>query len=251
VGWLLLRFQLTPSYASAYVKTAVDKKASAGKQSPTSMNHSLARVISYLGHPLLVLTYMLLLMLTINPFEFGAQHIGDKRTMILFFYVVSTTFLIPGLGVSLLKPLGLIQSLEMHEKQERIGPYIITGIFYLWMFKNFTNGAVPDLYAKFVLGATIGLFFAFFVNIFTKISAHATGMGGFVAMVLLLAFEWSGSTFNIGPVLLSLNAILAIVVVLAGLVGVARLSLGAHTQAELWQGYAAGFVAVLLANAIL
>ncbi|MDO8366167.1 MAG: hypothetical protein Q7T20_05165 [Saprospiraceae bacterium] len=215
------------------------------------MNHSLARMISFLGHPLLVLTYMLLLMLIINPFAFGAHHIGDQRTVILFFYVVSTTFLIPGLGVSLLKPLGLVQSLEMRDKQERIGPYIITGIFYLWMFKNFTNGAVPELFAKFVLGATIGLFFAFFVNIFTKISAHATGMGGFIGMVLLLAFEWSGSTFGLGPILLSLNAILAVVILLAGLVGMARLSLGGHTQADLWQGYVAGFVAVMLAEVIL
>ncbi|MBC7776034.1 MAG: hypothetical protein H7246_11415 [Phycisphaerae bacterium] len=215
------------------------------------MNHSLARILSFLGNPLLVLTYMLLLMLTINPFEFGAQHIGDKRTVILFFYVVSTTFLIPGLGISLLRPLGLVRSLEMREKQERIGPYIIAGIFYIWMYMNFKSGVVPALYAKFVLGAAIGLFFAFFANIFTKISAHATGMGGFVAMVLLLAFEWSGSTFNIGPILMSINAILAIVIILAGLVGAARLSLGAHRQSDLWQGYAAGFVAVMLANAIL
>lgn len=215
------------------------------------MSPSIARIVSYLGHPLLVLTYMLVLMLVINPFAFGAQRIGDQRTVILFFYVVSTTFLIPGIGVSLLKPLGLVQSLEMHDKQERIGPYIITGIFYLWMFKNFINGGVPALYAKFVLGATIGLFFAFFVNIFTKISAHATGMGGFVAMALLLAFEWSGSTVGVGPILLSLNALLAFVILLAGLVGVARLTLGSHTQADLWQGYAAGFAAVMLANVIL
>ncbi|MFN0034404.1 MAG: hypothetical protein ACKVUS_05005 [Saprospiraceae bacterium] len=215
------------------------------------MNLSLARALSYFGHPLLVLTYMLLLMLVINPFAFGAHHIGDERTVILFFYVVSTTFLIPGLGVSLLKPLGLIRSLEMRDKQERIGPYIITGVFYLWMFKNFSTGNVPELYAKFVLGATIGLFFAFFANIFTKISAHATGMGGFVAMALLLAFEWSGASLVAGPVLLSPNALLAAVIVLAGLVGSARLSLGAHTQAQLWQGYAAGFGAVMLANLLM
>lgn len=215
------------------------------------MNPSVARAISYLGHPLLVLTYMLILMLIINPFAFGAQHIGDKRTVILFFYVFSTTFLIPGLGVSLLKPLGLVQSFEMRDKQERIGPYIITGIFYLWMYQNFADGIVPTLFAKFVLGATIGLFFAFFVNIFFKISAHATGMGGLVAMVLLLTFEWAGLTFHVGPILLSLNGVLAIVVIFAGLIGVARLSLAAHTQAQLWQGYLAGFVAVILANVIL
>jgi hypothetical protein len=144
-----------------------------------------------------------------------------------------------------------VQSFEMRDKQERTGPYIITGIFYLWMYKNFANGAVPELYAKFVLGATIGLFFAFFANIFFKISAHATGMGGFIAMILLLAFKWSGETFVLGSILLSLNALLAIVIVVAGVVGAARLALGTHTQAEIWQGYAAGFVAVMVANAIL
>jgi len=215
------------------------------------MHPSIARVISYLGHPLLVLSYMLLLMMAINPFAFGAHHMGDERTIILLLYVVSTTFLIPGLGVSLLKPLGLIRSLEMQDKQERTGPYIIAGIFYLWMFKNFMDGAVPLLFAKFVLGATIGLFFAFFANIFTKISVHATGMGGFVAMLLLLAFEWSGASFSAGSLLLSLNTVLAVAMLWAGLVGAARLSLGGHTQAELWQGYAAGFVAVMLANVIL
>jgi hypothetical protein len=234
-------------------KTRAEHKPLAQPFSEThNMNHTLARAISFLGHPLLVLTYVFLLMLASNPFAFGVRHIGDERTVVLLFYVVSTTFLIPGLGVSLLRPLGLIRSLEMRDKQERIGPYIITGIFYLWMFKNFaSSGVVPLLFAKFVLGATIGLFFAFFANIFTKISAHATGMGGLLAMLLLLAFEWSGAAFGAGPLLLSLNAVLGIAIILAGLVGAARLSLGAHTQAELWQGYAAGFVAVLLAGVIL
>ncbi|MFN0217024.1 MAG: hypothetical protein ACKVT2_22430 [Saprospiraceae bacterium] len=214
------------------------------------MNNTLARALSFLGHPLLVLSYVLLLMMTINPFAFGAHHIGDKRTTILLMYVISTTFMIPALGVTLLKPLGFIKSLEMHDKQERIGPYIITGIFYLWMFKNFTTGVVPALYTKFMLGATIGLFFAFFANIFVKISAHATGMGGFIAMVMLLAYEWPGLSLSIGPIVLSLNLVLTIVIFLAGLVGASRLSLGAHRPAELWQGYAAGFVGVMLANMI-
>lgn len=193
---------------------------------------------------------MLLLMLMINPFAFGVQHVGDKRTVVLFFYVVSTTFVIPGLGVSLLKPLGLIQSLEMRDKQERTGPYIITGIFYLWLYKNFSNGVVPELYAKFVFGATIGLFFAFFANIFFKISAHVTGMGGFLAMILILAFEWPGASIQFGPMLLSINALLAISIVFAGLVGMSRLALGAHKPGEVWLGYLAGFTAVFLAKAI-
>ncbi|MDX1912464.1 MAG: hypothetical protein SFV22_13300 [Saprospiraceae bacterium] len=215
------------------------------------MNSSLARIVSWMGHPLLVPTYMLLLMLHINSFAFGAHYIGDQRTMVLLFYVISTTFLIPALGVSLLRPLGLIRSLTMHDKQERTGPYIITGVFYLWMFKNFSEGVVPLLYAKFVLGATIGLFLAFFINIFSKISEHAVGMGALTAMTILLAFEWPALSLSAGPMLLSINMVVVFAVLLAGLVGMARLAVGAHKPSELFQGYAAGFVAVLLANVIL
>lgn len=215
------------------------------------MHPTLARALSYLAHPLLIVSYMLLLMLTLNPFAFGAHRLGDGRTVIVLFNVLSTTFLIPALGISLLRPLGLVRSLEMHDKQERTGPYIIAGIFYLWMVKNTLSGAVPLLFAKFVLGATIALFFAFFTNIFVKISAHATGMGALVAMLLLLAFEWAGVGLETPTILLSINTILAFAVVLAGLVGMARLSLRIHAPAELWPGYAAGFVAVMLANVIL
>lgn len=216
-----------------------------------TMNRTLARVISYLGHPLLVLTYVLLIMLAINPYAFGAHWMGDERTVVLLLYVVSTTFLIPGLGVSLLRPLGLIKSLEMEDKMERTGAYIITGIFYLWMIKNFMTGGVPLLYAKFVLGATIALFFAFFANIFTKISIHTTGMGAMVMMLGLLAKTWPGKALALGPCLMSLNVVLIVAVLWAGLVGSARRSLGAHRLPELWLGYAVGAVAVLLGYLVL
>lgn len=215
------------------------------------MNRIFAKILSFLCHPLLVLTYILVLMLAVNPFAFGARSLGDRRGVLLLISVFTTSFLIPGLGVSLMRPLGLIRSLEMEDKQERIGPYIICGVFYLWLFKNFMDGTVPLMYAKFALGATIALFFAFFFNIFTKISAHATGMGGFVCMVLILAFTWPGASLEVGAVQLSMNVVFACAVVLAGLVGYARLALQAHTPADVWRGYAAGAAAVLVAHWVL
>lgn len=220
------------------------------------MNLTLARILSYLGHPLLVLTYILLLLLAVNPFAFSARSITDHRAMLLLISVFTTTFLLPGFGVALMKPLGFIRSLEMESKQERIGPYIITGIFYLWLFKNLFSGSqVPSLFAVCVLGATVGLFFAFFVNIFTKISAHATGMGGLVAMVLLATVEWRGSGMMIpmfgGSLQISLTVLLALTVLFAGLIGTARLALKAHVPEDLYRGYAAGFTAVMLAEVLL
>ena len=219
------------------------------------MNRTLAHFFSILGHPLLMLTYSLLLLLALNPYAFSVRSLTDKPAMLLLISVFTTSFLLPGFGVALLKPLGLVKSLALADKQERIGPYILSGVFYLWLYKNLASGGqAPALYTTFVLGATIGLFFAFFVNIFTKISAHAVGMGGLIAMLLMTGSVWGDTVFNIpmfgGAVQLSLNVVIAFVVILAGLVGTARLTLEAHTPADLYRGYAAGFVAMLLAGMI-
>lgn len=218
---------------------------------PTKMPSFPARFFSLAGHPLLVLSYLLLLMMSANPFAFGVNKMSDQRAVVLIFYVVSTTFLIPALGVSLLKPLGLIKNLTMADKQERIGPYIITGVFYLWMFKNFTSGAVPPLFAEFALGATIALFLAFFANIFLSISAHTTGMGALLTMLAILSFEWAGQSVRVGAFTISLNIVLYVCTILAGLVGVSRLSLKNHPPGAIYLGYAAGILAVLLSHVIL
>lgn len=220
------------------------------------MNATLARIVSWLGHPLLILTYMTLLLIAINPYAFSVRSMGDKRAVLLLLSVFSTTFMLPGFGIALLKPLKFVRSLEMEDKQERIGPYIITGIFYLWLFKNLFSGAqVPALYGVCALGASVALFFAFFINIFTKVSAHATGMGSLAGMVLLAAMEWQGMGISVsmigGSVQLSMTVILAVVLLVAGLVGMARLALRAHVPADLYRGYAAGFAAVMIAAFLL
>ena len=189
--------------------------------------------------------------MAINPFAFGVRDIADSRGVLLLISVFTTSFMIPGLGVVLMKPLGLIQSLEMHDKQERTGPFIICGVFYLWLFKNFLTGSVPLIFAQFALAATIALFLAFFANIFTKISVQATGMGTLSSMVLILAFIWPGMTLELGLLQLSLNAVLAGILLLAGLAGYIQLRLGAHAPEDVWRGYAIGAVSVLLAYLLL
>lgn len=204
-------------------------------------------MIRFLIHPLLILTYILLLMLAMNPYAFGVNGLGDKRSVLLLVSVFSTTCLIPGIGIVLMKPLGMVKNLEMDDKQDRIGPFIITGVFYLWLFKNFqVDGGVPLVYTRFVLGATIGLFLTFFINIFRKISIYAAGMGALLTMVLILAFAWPGRSLDMGMLQVSMNVVLAVVMLLAGALGYYLQVTGRHTAAEVWQGYAAGCVSVLI-----
>jgi hypothetical protein len=215
------------------------------------MPRSLAWFFSIIGHPMLVLVLMLWLMLSTNPYMFGVSHWTNRMGMILLIQVFVCTAFLPGVGALLMRGLGFVKSLQMDTTQERIGPYILTGVFYLWLVKNLwsVGGAVPRLFLVFVLGATLSLFVCFFINIFTKISAHAAGMGGMVVMLLLMAFCWEGAGFaaNLGAFRMNWALLLALGVLLAGAVGTSRLVLQAHTPADLYRGYVAGAVSVVLA----
>ena len=212
----------------------------------------LAQIISFIFHPLLIVTYMLALLLLVNPYLFGVSSIGDKASKLLLLQIFLSTFFIPGVAVVMLRFTGMIQSFQMETKQERIGPYIITGLFYLWMFRNFLdNPSIPTAFTSFLLGATIGLFFAFFINIFSKISAHAVGVGGLLGMVVITMLLFSYDTFTImmarGTLEVSMSTVLLMAILIAGLVGTARLALQAHDPMDLYGGYLVGFASQFLA----
>jgi hypothetical protein len=216
-----------------------------------------AQAVSVLFHPLLMPTYMLALLLLVNPYLFGVNHIGDMNSRVLLLRVFASTYFIPAIAIVMLRLLGLIESLEIRDRRERTIPYIITGVFYLWLFRNLLgNAQIPTAYTIFMLGATIGLFLAFFINIFSKISAHATGMGGLLGMVLITMFYFSYDTFSVQTIwfgVLHFNMIVVLLVALlaAGIVGSSRLYLDAHEPAELYGGFAVGFFSQLIALRIM
>lgn len=213
----------------------------------------LAQGVSVLLHPLLIPTYMLVLLLLVNPFLFGINSIGERNGRLTLLMVFLYTFFVPMISVIVMRFLGMMKSLEMTDRTERIGPFLVTGVLYLWIFYNFWNSPViPTAYTAFMLGVVIALFAAFFVNLFSKISLHAVGMGGLVAMVGITMLLFSGSSFTLalgewGTYSVSVTLLLVLVVFLAGLVGTCRLFLQAHEPIDLYGGYLVGFTAQLLA----
>ncbi|MDZ4682293.1 MAG: hypothetical protein SH848_20875 [Saprospiraceae bacterium] len=217
------------------------------------MLRPFAKAVSILFHPLLMPTYMLALLLLINPFIFGVNSIFDDAGKLNLLRIFLYTFFIPVFAVAMLRPLGFIRSLEMEDKSERTGPYIITAVFYLWAYMNMKNSSLfPPAYACFMLGAVIALFVTFFINIFSKISAHAVGMGGLLGMVIITMLRFSHDVFTIqtgtfGTISFNMNAVLIIVILLCGIVGTSRLLLHAHEPRDLYGGFMVGFVAQFLA----
>ncbi len=214
-----------------------------------------AHLISIIFHPLLMATYMLMIQLLVNPYLFGINNIGEGKKLILV--VFASTFFLPFFSIVLMKSLGMIKSFEMKDKQERIGPFISTAVFYLWVFKSLASGTgYPTAFAICILGATAALFIDFLINLFYKVSLHATGAGGLVGMVAVMMWMFSYGNFAIGEaqgetVQVSVNLLLIGAIFIAGLVGSARLILGAHQPKELALGYVVGFFCQIAALKIL
>lgn len=214
-----------------------------------------AQFISIVFHPLLMLTYMTVILMTINPYWFGVHRLADKMPLLLAIFFSS--FVIPGIAVLLMRFLGLVQTIELRDKKERIGPYIVTGIFYLWLYVNFRNDpAMPPHFSAFVLGTVIGLFVAFFINNFSKISAHAVGMGGLAGMLVILMGMGSFDPVFIrlgalGIVQTTVLTLLLISILASGMVGASRLLLNAHEPIDLYGGFLVGLASQFFAFRIL
>lgn len=210
-----------------------------------------AHLISFIFHPLLMMTYMLVILLLVNPYLFGVNSLEGGKNLVMLVFL--STFFIPAFSVMMMKFLGLIDTFAMEDKMERIGPYIITGVFYLWIFRNFlANNDIPTAYTSFVLGGVIALFIAFFINIFSKISLHAVGMGGLLGMVIITMYLFSYGAFVVnlpmlGSVQLSMATVLMITILVTGLVGTCRLLLDAHRPMDLYGGYVIGFLSQFVA----
>lgn len=204
-----------------------------------------ARLVSLVFHPLWVLTAALLLFLAADPYAFGTYRIADRMPLLLA--TAGTTIVIPGIAVVMMRFLGLVEDLEVRDRMQRVGPYLVAGIFYTWMTRNFLgNSDVPPLFGAVSLGCTLAIFLGFAVNVVFKVSLHAAGAAGMTAILLLLWMHLPEATVPVGPFRMGLATLLFLSVPVAGLVGSARLALGVHRPAEVGWGYVLGFVTPFL-----
>ncbi len=211
-----------------------------------------AYFFSVIFHPLLIPTYMLILLLMINPYVFGVNHLEESGFLIA--QVVLTTLFLPLFSVFMLRQLDFISSIEMPKKEERIAPYLIIGMFYIGLVVFFIKspGIIPNVLSIAFLGATIGLWVLFLLNLFIKVSAHTVGIGGLLGLVVIGTFFFEYNQFIvdlgvIGIYNVNMKAILMITLLIAGLVGTSRLILKAHTPEQVYIGYFIGFISQFLA----
>lgn len=203
-----------------------------------SLLDTIATITSWVLVPLLMPFYAIIMLFFLSPLSAASASAKLGITAIIFVINV----VLPMLLVYLLKLFGLVQDVGLNNRKERLIPYIITILSFgasAWFIQ--TKGA-PLWVTMFFIGGAIAAIINFIVNFRWKISAHAAAIAGIVAMLIRLRMEWMPTE--------GLLTWTIIWVLLAGILGSARIWLGRHTVWQVLAGYTVGFLSVYLITMI-
>lgn len=197
------------------------------------MERTLAKVISVVFNPLIVPTYTLIILFQLDVYF--SLIIPDSSKWKLILLVFSLTFLLPMLITLMFLKKGIVKSLEMETREERIFPFIITAIFYYLTYYLLKSLPIASIFYYFMLGATLLILISLIVNFFWKVSIHLTALGGMFGIFLGVSIGF----------LVDYPLILFGIILISGVTAYARLKLKLHTQAQVYTGFLIGAAIML------
>lgn len=204
---------------------------------PRGLSFYMSRIVSVVFHPLLMpFTAVVTLILSVylsedaNKYLMAAVLGGMVRVTMLW------TFIVPLLFILLLLLTGRITSLYMPERDERTLPYTVCSVCYIiWCVKLF-SARIPLDWLLIAIGGTMALLTVAAVNRSWKISAHATGAGGWLGSVLAYAVSSGWYSWTL---------LLTVAVITSGVMW-ARIRLESHTPLQVTAGWLTGLLWTLL-----
>jgi hypothetical protein len=202
----------------------------------------VAKMISYIFHPVFVPLYVVWFLAFVHPYMYVGFHPVLKKTAVMGAAFMAFTFF-PLITVLLLKGLKFIDSIQLHTQKDRIIPLIACMMWYFWLWyiwKNFgkTPNAIdmPVEAVRFAFASFFSTIVALMANIKMKISLHAIAMGVMLCFICLIAYH---QEVNFG-------SYLTIAFIVTGTVCTARLLASNHTNTEVYCGLLAGAASMLV-----
>ena len=194
----------------------------------------LSGIVSYICHPVFMPLITAFVLSILSPVSFAGVPV--KEVGLWFISIGVTAVFFPLFSILLMKPLGFIGSYHMPTARERTIPLMVTMIFYFWISHVFNNiPHIPLILKVLMLGNFWGIIVLFIINIFTKISMHTAAAGGMLGIIIVLMIT--------SPANMTIPFFIALVI--AGIIGTARLILGAHQRGDVWLGYVIGIIVQL------
>ena len=140
-----------------------------------------AKIISIIGHPIFHPTLMMLILM----YNGITRFIPYNNSIFLGINVLMTC-LIPGLLIMMVKRWGLIKSMEMEEREDRLGPLFIMLLFLYAAYRYFNKIPTLSIFSFYLSAVIVVTVLAFAISFFWKISLHTLGWGCFTAFLFIL-----------------------------------------------------------------
>ena len=194
----------------------------------------VSNFLSWIFVPMMMPVYGAIIAFTLSILSFNMLSVR-----VLFIGLVAgINLMLPISVIIILKRVGVLSDYGVNRRSERSLPYLI-GIVcliataVLLYFKH-----APLWFVAFYVGGALAGIIELLVNLRWKISAHAAGVAGVVALLsYLVLYDFT---------LPSAFGWLVASVAIAGLVGSARILLGKHSVWQVLAGYAVGFAAIYI-----
>lgn len=194
----------------------------------------LSRFVSSALSPLLIPTYSVFLALWVS--YLCSLPVSTRMGVLLV--VLGITCVLPIIAVALLHNLKIIKNKRLERREERLIPYAVSVLCYVAFASYLHHVHTPDWLVMYAWGVMASSVVSLLINLRWKIGAHATGMGGLVALLVMIHYQ-DLEAFN-------LLWVICAAILLSGLLGTARIVMNRHTCAQVLLGFCNGFSCVYL-----
>lgn len=191
----------------------------------------LAKIISYITHPVFATTYMMAIAL-FQKNSYLYYTITSSGRWFFLGVTAILTIVAPLFSVGYLLYTKQISSFEMHNRKERFTPMAIMGAYTFGLYYLFSSFNMPSIIMAITGVSVVSVILTLFITYFWKISAHMMALSGLTGTVLVLSQA-------IHPVP---HTVIIGLFFITGIVGWARLKLNAHSLWQVIAGWGIGLV---------
>ncbi len=200
-----------------------------------TINRFIAGAANFLSttlSPLMMPTYGVFLTLWVSVLCLLPY--GTRVTVLLL--CMGITCILPLIFLSVLTHFKLVKDLHVDQREQRLLPYLFTALCYgvaaYFLFYRHS----PQWFVMFLVGSALTVIVLALINLKWKISAHMAGIGGVIALVYQIHVQGLSAFY--------LLWLLCIIIVVAGLLGSARMVLKRHNIWQVLAGLLVGFLCV-------
>lgn len=156
--------------------------------------------------------------------------------LIVLGVVYCFTILMPTLTIFLFRKINGFEAKDLTDRKKRYVPYLLSIISYVFCMLMMRKLNIPWYMSGIILTALLMMLISIILNLKWKLSEHMLGMGGIVGGVVSFS-----ALFGYNPVWW-----LSLFILIAGVLGTARIILQHHTLSEVLTGFVVGFICALL-----